>query len=57
MATMYSGEVLLMAVVTEVTNVASPLLKRSRDGVEGVEEGAGVLLTEGIGLRRDDNGA
>jgi hypothetical protein len=54
---MYSGEVLLMAVVTEVTNVASPLLKRSRDGVEGVEEGAGVLLTEGIGLRRDDNGA
>jgi hypothetical protein len=25
--------------------------------VEGVEEGTGVLLTEGIGPRRDDDGA
>jgi hypothetical protein len=46
-----------MAVVTEVTNAASPLLKRSQEGVEGVEEGARVPLMEGIGPRRNDDGA
>jgi hypothetical protein len=40
---MYFGEVPLMAAVAELTNAASPLLKRSR---EGVEEGARVLLTK-----------
>jgi hypothetical protein len=57
MATMYSGKVPLMATVTVVTNAASPLLKRSREGVEEVEEGTRVPLTEGIGPRHDDNGA
>jgi hypothetical protein len=50
-------EVPHMAAVAEVTNAASPLLKRSWEGVEGVEEGARVPLTEGIGPRRNDNGA
>jgi hypothetical protein len=46
-----------MGAMMEVTNAASPLLKRSREGVEGVEEGARVPLTEGIGPRRDDDNA
>jgi division protein CdvB (Snf7/Vps24/ESCRT-III family) len=56
-ATMYSGEVSLMAAMMEVTNAASPLLKQSRERVEGVEEGVGVPLTEGIRPRHDDDSA
>jgi hypothetical protein len=46
-----------MAAVAKSANAASPSLKRSKEGVERVEEGAGVLLTEGIGPGRDDDGA
>jgi hypothetical protein len=46
-----------MAAVAEMTNAASPLLKRSKEGVEGVEEGAGVPLMEGIRPRCNDNSA
>jgi hypothetical protein len=46
-----------MVAVAEMTNAASPLLKQSKEGVEGVEEGAGVPLTEGIGPRCNDDGA
>jgi hypothetical protein len=43
--------------VAKSTNVASPSLDRSREGVEEVEEGAGVLQTGGIELGLDDDGA
>jgi hypothetical protein len=46
-----------MAAVAEVTNAASPSLKSFREGVEVVEEGAGVSLAGGIGPRRNDDGA
>jgi hypothetical protein len=46
-----------MAAVAKSTNAASPSLYWSREGVEEVEEGAGVLQTRGIGLRCDDNDA
>jgi hypothetical protein len=52
-----SGEVPHMAAVAEMTNAASPLLNRFREGVEGVEESARVPLTEGIGPRRNVDGA
>jgi hypothetical protein len=52
-----SGEVPHMAAVAKSANAASPSLKQSKEGVERVEEGAGVPLMEGIGSRRDDNGA
>jgi hypothetical protein len=43
--------------VAKSTNVASPSLDRSREGVEEVEEGAGVLQTGGIELGLNDDGA
>jgi hypothetical protein len=46
-----------MATVAKSANAASLSLRRSKEGVGRVEEGAGVLLMEGIGLRRDDDGA
>jgi hypothetical protein len=46
-----------MAAVAESANAALPSLKRPTEGVERVEEGTVVLLLEGIGSRRDDNGA
>jgi hypothetical protein len=52
-----SGEVPHMAAVAKSANAASPSLKRSKEGVERVEEGAGVLLMEGIGTGCDDDGA
>jgi hypothetical protein len=57
MAASNSGEVPHMAMVAKSTNVASPSLDWSREGVEEVEEGTGVLWTGGIGLERDDDGA
>jgi hypothetical protein len=57
MAASNSGEVLHMAAVVKSTNAASPSFDWSREGVEEVEEGAGVLQTRGSGLRRDDNDA
>jgi hypothetical protein len=57
MAASNSGEVLNMAAVAKSTNVASSSLERSREGVQEVEEGAGVLRTRGIGLGHDDDGA
>jgi hypothetical protein len=46
-----------MAAVAKSANAASPSLRRSKEGMGRVEEGAGVLLMEGIELRRDDDGA
>jgi hypothetical protein len=46
-----------MAAVAKSANAALPSLKRSTEGVERVEEGARVLLLEGIGPGRDDDGA
>jgi hypothetical protein len=46
-----------MAAVAKSANAALPSLKRPTEGVESVEEGAVVLLLEGIGSRRDDDGA
>jgi hypothetical protein len=46
-----------MAAVVKSTNAASSSLERSREGVEEVEEGAGVLRIGGIRLGRDDDGA
>jgi hypothetical protein len=37
------------------TNAASPSLDRSREGLEEVEESAGVLQTGGIELGLDDD--
>jgi hypothetical protein len=51
-----SGEVPHMAAVAKSANAALPSLKQSKEGVERVEEGARVLLPEGIGSRRDDDG-
>jgi hypothetical protein len=39
------------------TNAASPSLDRSREGLEEVEEGTGVLRTGGIELGLDDDSA
>jgi hypothetical protein len=52
-----SGEVLPMTAVAKSANAALPSLKRPTKGVERVEEGAVVLLLEGIGSRRADDGA
>jgi hypothetical protein len=52
-----SGEVPHMAAVAKWANAALPSLKRPTEGVERVEEGAMVLLLEGIGSRRVDDGA
>jgi hypothetical protein len=57
MAASNSGEVPHMVAVTKSTNAASPSLDWSREGVEEVEEGAGVLQMGGIGLGHDDDGA
>jgi hypothetical protein len=57
MAASNSGEVLHMATVVKSTNAASPSLDWSREGVEEVEEGVGVLRMRGIGLGHDDNDA
>jgi hypothetical protein len=46
-----------MAAVAKSANTALPSLRRSTEGVERVEEGARVLLPEGIGSRHDDEGA
>jgi hypothetical protein len=46
-----------MAAVAKLANTALPSLKRCTEGVERVEEGARVLLPEGIGSRHDDDGA
>jgi hypothetical protein len=46
-----------MAAVAKSANTALPSLKRSTEGVERVEEGARVLLPEGIGSRHDDDAA
>jgi hypothetical protein len=51
-----SDEVPHMATVAKSANAASPSLRRSKEGVGRVEEGASVLLMEGIGLRCDDDG-
>jgi hypothetical protein len=46
-----------MAAVVKSANAALPSLKRPTEGVERLEEGAVVLLLEGIGSRHDDDGA
>jgi hypothetical protein len=57
MAASNFGEVPHMAAVAKSANAALPSLKRPTEGVERVEEGTVVLLLEGIGSRRDDDGA
>jgi hypothetical protein len=46
-----------MATVAKSANVALPSLRQSTEGAERVEEGARVLLLEGIGSRHDDDDA
>jgi hypothetical protein len=57
MAASNSGKVPHMAAVVKSANAASPSLRRSKEGVERVEEGAGVLRTKGIGLGHGDDDA
>jgi hypothetical protein len=57
MAASNSGEVPHMAAVVKSTNAASPSLDWSKEEVDEVEKGVGVLWMGGIGLGRDDDGA
>jgi hypothetical protein len=57
MAASNSVEVPHMAAVAKSANAALPSLRRYTEGVERVEEGARVLLPEGIGSRHDDDDA
>jgi hypothetical protein len=57
MAASNSVEVPHMAAVAKSANAALPSLRRYTEGVERVEEGARVLLPEGIGSRCDDDDA